>query len=159
MGISREADSPHGLHESILETIATTTSIAVLGPNNCLGTILCERRMPANRKRSVTGLSRWSVMTQLWTCHWGTWNLLRCNWEEVLGIYPSPLTPPDVSGPRLEISSALPVHDNSFLIFSLIIFSLAGCEVFFFFYSFTFPLFYSFTGLFWVKFMRCFPSI
>lgn len=40
----------------VLETTATATSIALLGPYNCLGTILCERGMLGNRKKPITRL-------------------------------------------------------------------------------------------------------
>lgn len=42
MGSGEEADSPHSLYESVLKTIATTTSIALLDPYTCLGMTLCE---------------------------------------------------------------------------------------------------------------------
>ena len=75
-----------------------------------------------------------------------------CSWEEVLGMHQSTFTPSEVSGPRLEIPFALVVHGNSPLMFSLVIFLLTGCHDLFF-------LFYSFTGLFRVKFMPYFSSI
>lgn len=40
----------------VLETIATATSIALLGPYNCLGTILYERAMLGNMKKPITRL-------------------------------------------------------------------------------------------------------
>lgn len=57
VGIGGEADSPHGMSQpGVLETIATATSIAVLGPHSCPGGILYERRVLGQRKRAIMRL-------------------------------------------------------------------------------------------------------
>lgn len=134
------------LHDSVLETIATTTSIALLGPNNCLGTTCVREQEEANQEAkagdpedtvmdpplrnvefTAVQLGRRLGVVPVFT------HFLRCVWTKARNIL------------------CFLVHDNSPLIFSLTIFSLADCNDFF--------LLYSFTGLFRVKFMPCFSSI